>query len=269
MCWIYSSTSRHRFHERETKSSQKLRKPRGDSHREVFPFANDTLPDNEVTPHLSALIQSYLSTMSSIGAETWIMHGTLLAWRWNQKIFPWDNDLDVQISEPTIHFLAEYYNMTEHEFDLPHVSESRRYLLEINPNYVVSSSQDRLNVIDGRWIDKYSGLFIDITAVRRDDEQRNKGHQGALMCKDKHRYDICLQESQIFPLRDSYFEGMPVKIPYAYADLLVEEHGARSLSNTEFHDHQFDETSKAWEEMKSVLGKGHPSSSANSAIGAK
>ncbi|KAJ5178985.1 hypothetical protein N7492_002195 [Penicillium capsulatum] len=43
---------------------------------------------------------------------------------------------------------------------------------------------------------------------------------------------------------------MPVKIPYAYADLLVEEHGARSLSNTEFHDHQFDETSKAWEEMK-------------------
>ncbi|KAJ5178986.1 hypothetical protein N7492_002196 [Penicillium capsulatum] len=154
-------------------------------------FANDTLPDNEVTPHLSALIQSYLSTMSSIGAETWIMHGTLLAWRWNQKIFPWDNDLDVQISEPTIHFLAEYYNMTEHEFDLPHVSESRRYLLEINPNYVVSSSQDRLNVIDGRWIDKYSGLFIDITAVRRDDEQRNKGHQGALMCKDKHRYDIC------------------------------------------------------------------------------
>lgn len=49
-------------------------------------FANDTLPDDEVTPRLSALVQSYLSTMSSIGAETWVMHGTLLAWWWNQKV---------------------------------------------------------------------------------------------------------------------------------------------------------------------------------------
>jgi hypothetical protein len=24
--------------------------------------------------------------MNAIGAETWIMHGTLLAWWWNQKV---------------------------------------------------------------------------------------------------------------------------------------------------------------------------------------
>lgn len=49
-------------------------------------FADQPLPDDQVTPHLSALIQTYLSTMSSIGAETWIMHGTLLSWWWNQKV---------------------------------------------------------------------------------------------------------------------------------------------------------------------------------------
>lgn len=81
--------------------------------------------------------------------------------------------------------------MTEHTFDLPDVNGSRHYLLEINPNYVVRSTQDRLNVIDGRWIDKSSGLFIDITAVRRDDEKRKNGNPEALMCKDKHRYDVC------------------------------------------------------------------------------
>lgn len=59
----------------------------------------------------------------------------------------------------------------------------------------------------------------------------------------------------MFPLRGSYFEGVPVKIPYAYADLLVEEYGARSLSNTEFHEHQFNENSKIWEGMKSVYWK--------------
>lgn len=53
----------------------------------VASFATQPLPDDKVTPHLSALIQTYLSTMSSIGAETWIMHGTLLSWWWNQKVF--------------------------------------------------------------------------------------------------------------------------------------------------------------------------------------
>lgn len=49
-------------------------------------FAEDTLPENETLPHLSTLIQTYLSTMADLGAETWIMHGSLLAWWWNQKV---------------------------------------------------------------------------------------------------------------------------------------------------------------------------------------
>lgn len=31
-------------------------------------------------------MQTFLSTMADIGAETWIMHGTLLGWWWNQKV---------------------------------------------------------------------------------------------------------------------------------------------------------------------------------------
>lgn len=107
------------------------------------------------------------------------------------QIFPWDNDLDVQISEATIHFLADYYNMTEHHFDIPGVNGGRSYMLEINPNYVVKSEQDYLNKIDARWIDMSSGLFIDITAVRKDEEKRSKGNAEALTCKDKHHYDVC------------------------------------------------------------------------------
>ncbi|KAJ6005470.1 hypothetical protein N7451_003414 [Penicillium sp. IBT 35674x] len=206
-------------------------------------FANSTLPEEKVIPYLSNLIQTYLDTMNSIGAETWIMHGSLLSWWWNQKIFPWDNDLDVQISEPTIHFLADYYNYTDHHFEIPGVEGGRTYLLEINPNYVVKSTKDRLNVIDGRWIDKSSGLFIDITAVRPDDDKRKRGYPEALMCKDRHHYD----ESDIFPLRDSYYEDVPVKIPYAYAALLAEEYGAASMTKTDFQGHHFSDESKIWE----------------------
>ncbi|CAI7627982.1 unnamed protein product [Penicillium pancosmium] len=206
-------------------------------------FADKQLPEEKVIPYLSALIQTYLSTMESIGAETWIMHGTLLAWWWNQKIFPWDNDLDVQISEPTIHFLADYYNMTEHHFEIPDgEAEGRKYLLEINQHYAVKDYRDRLNVIDARWIDMSSGLFIDITAVRKDETKES----GWLMCKDHHTY----QQDQIWPLRESYFEDVPAKIPYAYVELLKEEYGAKSLTNGDFHDHHFNDKTKIWDAVK-------------------
>ncbi|KAI2725329.1 hypothetical protein CBS147333_6408 [Penicillium roqueforti] len=206
-------------------------------------YANGSLPDTKVIPYLSDLIQTYFTTMNAIGAETWIMHGTLLAWWWNQKVFPWDDDLDVQISEATIHFLADYYNMTEHHFDLPNVDGGRTYMLEINPHYVVKSERDTLNKIDARWIDMSSGLFIDITAVRKDEAKRLNGHPEALMCKDKHHYE----ESDIFPLRDSLFEGVPVKIPYAYTYLLEEEYGPKALTRTSFYGHIFNEQTKIWE----------------------
>lgn len=182
-------------------------------------------------PHLTALIRTFLSTMADIGAETWIMHGTLLGWWWNEKIMPWDSDLDVQVTEETITFLARYYNMTEYRY---HVSgtedESRSYLLEINPHYKIRGVEDHLNVIDARWIDTETGLFIDISTVRVDRVARKKGKEGALMCKDKHNY----LEKDLFPLRDGWFEGVPVKIPYEYEYLLEEEYGAKSMAKTEF-----------------------------------
>jgi hypothetical protein len=49
-------------------------------------YANASLPDRKVIPYLSDLVQTYFTTMNAIGAETWIMHGTLLAWWWNQKV---------------------------------------------------------------------------------------------------------------------------------------------------------------------------------------
>lgn len=31
-------------------------------------------------------MQSYLMTMADLGAETWIIHGTLMGWWWNRKV---------------------------------------------------------------------------------------------------------------------------------------------------------------------------------------
>jgi phosphorylcholine metabolism protein LicD len=155
---------------------------------------------------------------------------------------PWDSDVDVQMSEGSMHYLAKYYNMTMHHFRLPGLDHGRDYLLEVNPHYVNGSTTDRLNVIDARWIDTESGLFIDITTLRVDRTADIKGDVPNMYCKDKHKYLY----KDIFPLRDSDFEGAPVKVPYAYSELLEAEYGPKSLTNKQFENHFFDEEQQMW-----------------------
>jgi len=248
-------------------------------------FADKVLPEAERIIALKALLRAYLSTMNDIGAETWIMHGSLLGWWWNRKIMPWDSDVDVQISERSIAHLARYYNMTIHHFQFAELAggesitirrtsttaatvanstasatstptptpstvastyQGRDYMLEINPNWVNPSVLDHYNMIDARWIDTETGLFIDITTLRRDVEAEQRGYPGRMMCKDRHHY----LEEDVFPLRESVFENVPVKIPFAYSELLIEEYGAQCLTATEFEGHRFDEQKMEWERIE-------------------
>ncbi|KAK4504513.1 hypothetical protein PRZ48_005429 [Zasmidium cellare] len=210
-------------------------------------FGDRILKYDEQQAHLKALIQTYLSTMNSIGAETWLMHGTLLGWYWNRKVMPWDSDLDVMVSEKSLHFLASYHNMTMHSFKLPGQKRTRTYLLEINPNYR-EGEVDEENRIDARWIDTEIGLFIDITTLRRN---RSADDEEAMMVKDKHHYML----DDIYPLRDSTFEGIPVWIPYAYPDILSEEYGQEALSGTNHEHHRFDAERQTWIPQKILDSK--------------
>ena len=180
--------------------------------------------------------------MNDIGAETWIMHGSLLGWWWNRKILPWDSDLDVMVSEKSMYHLASFYNMTMHHFKLPGIADGRDYMLEINPHCRNGSLADKFNRIDARWVDTDTGLFIDITTLRHNETAEAEGKKGAMMVKDKHHYLL----DDIYPLRESVFENMPVKIPYAYSDLLVEEYGPYSISSSDFEHHHFDPESMLW-----------------------
>ena len=46
-----------------------------------------------------------------------------------------------------------------------------------------------------------------------------------------------LQEKDLFPLRDSFFEGIHVKIPFDYAWLLEEEYGMKALTRTTYEQY--------------------------------
>lgn len=88
-------------------------------------------------------------------------------------------------------FLANYYNMTVFHYNTPRIPEGRQYMLEINPHYTIRGMDDKLNVIDGRWVDMYSGLFIDITTARKQDTPEGSEKNVILYNKDGHKYKVC------------------------------------------------------------------------------
>lgn len=161
---------------------------------------------------------------------------------------PWDLDADVQVTEADMYFLAAYHNMTVYYYQYENAPEGRFFQLEINPYFEHRGRDDTLNVIDARWIDMQTGLFIDITAARYD-----PGHirgEGVLYDKHDHEFKVCSlvscmvhplmfvrQDKYVFPLLDTTFEGLPAKIPYRYKEILASEYGKASLSKTEFHEY--------------------------------
>lgn len=200
-------------------------------------FFKDLVPYEEHRPALRHLIRSYLLVFRALGAETWLAHGTLLGWYWNGQIMPWDSDLDVQVSSATLDYLGEHFNHTTHEYryveDGPEgeghgeagAERTKTYLLDINPNHKRRERLDGMNVIDARWIDTDNGMFIDITALAERDPQ---GRPGIWSCKNYHRY----RTRDLFPMRESEFEGVPATIPHKFDRVLWEEYGLKSMVMT-------------------------------------
>lgn len=208
---------------------------------------------------LHHLIVSYNDYMSSIGISTWLAHGTLLGWFWNGQVLPWDTDLDVQVWAEDLYDLAKY-NQTAYEYNTvirPTTKRSvlvqddawrtpkpreplpfkRKYLLDVNPHHVTRSSADWQNVIDARWIDTETGLFIDITGLAEVNAKY-------WTCKNNHFYekDQVNKDAMV----QTYFEGSPAMVPSAYVPVLVREYGPQSLQNEKYNRFTFWKETAEW-----------------------
>lgn len=152
-----------------------------------------------------------------------------------------DWDLDTQVTDATLHELGQKHNQTYHEYHSPQLNLTRRYLLDVNSWSWERVRGDGDNVIDARFIDVQNGLFLDITGLSANDPNSTD----VIGCKNEHRYNI----KEIFPLRDTIFEGIPAKVPYAYTKILADEYSSESLFRTEFHDHTFDTEQGIWQKV--------------------
>ncbi|TDZ47638.1 Protein MNN4 [Colletotrichum trifolii] len=191
---------------------------------------------------LRNLIRSYLTVTKKNNIETWLAHGTLLGWWWNGKIMPWDYDLDVQVSTATLYWLGQNMNRTEHDYewtDADGKTQKERYLLDVNPHGTDKDRGDGQNIIDARWINMANGAFIDITGLA---ERDPSGLPGVWSCKNYHRY----RTTDLFPMRETEFEGVPATIPYSFERILSDEYGTKSLVTTEWLGHKWEPEQKEW-----------------------
>ena len=132
----------------------------------------------------------------------------------------------MQIDVASLQTLAEEYNSTVWTA-IPAGpgpdAEPRDYLLDVNPYWMERVHGDGANVIDARFIDTRNGLFVDITALT---ELEPVNHPNIVSCKNYHNYRL----KDIYPLRESVFEGTTAKVPFNYRSVLSQEYGPRSLS---------------------------------------
>ncbi|KAL8844147.1 MAG: hypothetical protein Q9176_001553 [Flavoplaca citrina] len=186
------------------------------------------------------MLRAYLTFFHENRLESWLAHGTLLGWWWNGKMLPWDWDIDTQVSGSTLKYLAERYNHTHYDY----VSQSdppvkRTYLLDINPASVERERGNGNNIIDARWIDTTNGLYIDITGLS---ETHPEDQPGVWVCKNYHRYHT----TDLYPMRETMYEGVISKVPYAYDRILTQEYGERALALTDYQGHRWDPIVKEW-----------------------
>lgn len=149
------------------------------------------------------------------------------------KMLPWDWDIDTQVSGPTLMYLGTHFNGSIYDYtsaasdpDLVPPIE-RQYLLDVNPAIIERDRGNGDNVIDARWIDLRNGLYIDVTGLS---ETEPSIAPGVWSCKNLHHY----KTTDLYPMRETMYEGVVAKVPYAYYRILAEEYMEKALVITEY-----------------------------------
>ncbi|KAL9577126.1 MAG: hypothetical protein Q9203_007575 [Teloschistes exilis] len=186
------------------------------------------------------MLRAYLTFFHENHLETWLAHGTLLGWWWNGRMLPWDWDIDTQVSGSTLNYLGDHYNQTRYDYQSDEeVPVKRTYLLDVNPAIKERERGNGNNIIDARWIDTRNGLYIDITGLS---ETHPDDQPGVWVCKNYHRY----KTMDLYPMRETMYEGVVAKVPYAYDRILANEYASKALVITDYEGHRWDPIVKEW-----------------------
>ncbi|WPK24025.1 hypothetical protein PUMCH_001279 [Australozyma saopauloensis] len=130
-------------------------------------FKTDTYSTSERQFVLHRTSRAWFKFCKQHSLKTWLAHGSLLGWYWNGLSFPWDEDIDVQMPALSFYNLARKFNQTL-VVDFAGGEEYlvvRLYFIDVSPHFMNRADIAGSNVIDARFIDVETGMYVDITAL--------------------------------------------------------------------------------------------------------
>jgi len=231
------------------------------------------IPYEEHMVVLRNLVRSYLAMTRKAGIETWLAHGTLLGWWWNERIMPWDDDIDVQVSDTALRYMGDRWNMTLHQFDLDTLHINRVATKsrnvdnkdgnkdgskddnnednkendndDINNHTHALTARTRTYLLDvnPNSIHRHRGDGVNLIDARWIDVENGMfvDITGLTELDPESQPGVlsCKNDHHystdwLFPLRHGQFEGVPAITPAKVELILADEYGNRSMVDTEW-----------------------------------
>ncbi|KAK6201094.1 LicD family-domain-containing protein [Scheffersomyces amazonensis] len=233
-------------------------------------FFNSFLLEDFKAASLHSLMSAWLAFTRRVELTSWIAHGSLLSWYWNGMAFPWDADFDVQMPITELHRLAREFNQTL-IIDLgrnntsPNVEENEeirygRYFIDVSSSITHRTKENGDNVIDARFIDIDTGLYIDITALAVSNSPTPQRYYKQLFKPKNDDYEIVnkvlkvancrnghfLKFDDLNPLRLTTFEGQFGYVPNNFGTVLEDEYRQPALVNAHHADFSFSFYLRTW-----------------------
>lgn len=205
---------------------------------------------------LHRLLRNWFRFAEAKGLVSWIMHGPLLSWYWNGFMFPFDNDIDIQMPVQELIRLGEKYNQTLVVEDID--EGFGKFIIDVGTFIHNRDISRRENHIDARLIDVDTGIYIDITGLSTSnapvpDQYYDLGlldredEKPVFNDRRKHYYTL----DQLSPLKFSQMSGVPLYVPNQISERLTFEYPS-GMINTEFHDWHFVPKVNLWVSAESV-----------------
>ncbi|KDO25142.1 hypothetical protein SPRG_09290 [Saprolegnia parasitica CBS 223.65] len=181
-----------------------------DSHREVkYRRPNECFDHAEIDGMLRGLAQTFTTTLTAHGIEYWLDSGTLLGAIRTGALNPNDMDLDVGMS------VAAFETLGATPLAFP-----ERYKLEI-VNSTLYPTRTRDAALPGRFIDKTSGLYLDIFVFLPSLDENGTALLGPVASSCWHECVACegrpkhfaVPRDWIYPLMPCNFESVRARCP--------------------------------------------------------
>ncbi|CAH6718211.1 hypothetical protein CLIB1444_01S01596 [[Candida] jaroonii] len=210
---------------------------------------------------LDRLSRSWFRFAHEKGLISWIMHGPLLSWYWNGLMFPFDDDLDIQMPARDLARLGELYNQTLVIEDLE--EGFGKFLIDVGTFVHNRDISKRENHIDARFIDVDSGLYIDITGLSTSDakipSEFENDHEFVDIHEETRNDEIYndrrkhwYKHEQLSPLKYTSMGGVPMFMPNDISKRLIFEYPG-GITKPEFHNWFFIPKINLWVNKESLI----------------